>query len=110
MQSPLTGTVLAVNSRAEKNPEIIHSDPYGDGWLFLLDPSDLKRNLKSLYFGRETCRWLEKENRSLLSLLGEGYERLEATGGEPIDDIFGKFPEIGWNRLVRSFLHTAVNA
>lgn len=110
MQSPLTGTVLAVNYRAEKNPEIMHSDPYGEGWLFLLDPSDLKLNLKSLYFGKETFRWLENENRNLLSLLGEEYERLEATGGEPIDDIFGKFPEIGWNRLVRSFLHTAINA
>jgi hypothetical protein len=29
---------------------------------------------------------------------------LAATGGEPIDDVFGNFPEINWDRLVRTFL------
>jgi len=110
MQSPVTGTVIAVNPRAKKNPEIVHADPYRDGWLFLLDPADLKLNLKGLYFGKETFRWLENENRNLLDLLGEEYGRLAATGGEPVNDIFGEFPEIGWDLLVRSFLHTAENA
>ncbi len=109
MQSPVTGTVLAVNPRAKEHPQIAHTDPYRDGWLFLLDPADLKRDLKGLYFGKETFGWLENENRNLLNFLGEGCGRLAATGGEPVHDIFGQFPEIGWDRLVRSFLHTAQN-
>jgi len=35
--SPVPGVVSAVNPLLESNPEIINSDPYGDGWLFELD-------------------------------------------------------------------------
>jgi glycine cleavage system H protein len=35
--SPVPGVVSAVNTLLESNPELINSDPYGDGWLFELD-------------------------------------------------------------------------
>lgn len=38
--SPITGEVLAVNEDLEDDPGMINSDPYGDGWLFSLSPSD----------------------------------------------------------------------
>ncbi len=31
--SPLTGTVTEFNSKLESNPELVNSDPYGDGWM-----------------------------------------------------------------------------
>jgi glycine cleavage system H protein len=31
--SPVTGTVMAVNSTLEDNPAVINEDPYSDGWL-----------------------------------------------------------------------------
>ena len=31
--SPLTGTVLEFNDKLEANPELVNSDPYGDGWI-----------------------------------------------------------------------------
>ena len=30
---PLTGEVLELNSKLEGEPELVNSDPYGDGWL-----------------------------------------------------------------------------
>jgi len=38
--APLTGTVVARNAAVETAPEVINSDPYGEGWLFELAPSD----------------------------------------------------------------------
>ncbi len=38
--SPVSGRITAVNSVLEDSPELINSDPYGDGWLFKIDPSD----------------------------------------------------------------------
>ena len=38
--SPITGEVAAVNEDLEDDPGIINNDPYGDGWLFELAPSD----------------------------------------------------------------------
>jgi glycine cleavage system H protein len=38
--SPVPGVVTAVNERLAGTPEMINSDPYGDGWLFELELSD----------------------------------------------------------------------
>lgn len=38
--SPLTGTVTAVNDALESAPELVNSDPYGDGWMFELELAD----------------------------------------------------------------------
>lgn len=32
--APVAGEVLAVNEALESSPELINSDPYGDGWIF----------------------------------------------------------------------------
>jgi glycine cleavage system H protein len=38
--APLSGTVAAVNEALDGTPERVNSDPYGEGWLFELVPSD----------------------------------------------------------------------
>jgi glycine cleavage system H protein len=30
---PVAGTIIEVNEEIESNPEIVNSDPYGEGWL-----------------------------------------------------------------------------
>jgi glycine cleavage system H protein len=42
LYAPLAGTVAARNDALESEPELVNSDPYGDGWiveLTLADPS-----------------------------------------------------------------------
>ncbi|MBW1771579.1 MAG: glycine cleavage system protein H [Deltaproteobacteria bacterium] len=104
--SPVTGSVLATNHRALKHPGITNRDPYQEGWLFILEPRLPKKDLKGLYFGDQGFRWMEEEDRKLMSLMGPEYEQLAATGGELIGDIFGNFPGLGWDRLVHTFLGT----
>lgn len=38
--APLSGEIVAVNSAATENPELINSDPYGEGWLVKVRLSD----------------------------------------------------------------------
>jgi len=38
--SPVSGTVVAVNEKLADAPETINGDAYGDGWLFVVKPSD----------------------------------------------------------------------
>ena len=33
---PLAGEVVAVNERLDKEPALVNSDPYGDGWMIRL--------------------------------------------------------------------------
>jgi glycine cleavage system H protein len=37
---PGLGKVLAVNELLVETPELINQDPYGDGWIFKLEPAD----------------------------------------------------------------------
>ena len=41
VNSPLEGEVLESNTALEDNPEMINEDPYGDGWIFRLQPTDI---------------------------------------------------------------------
>ncbi len=38
--SPLSGEITEVNEAAKENPDVINSDPYGDGWLVKVKLSD----------------------------------------------------------------------
>jgi glycine cleavage system H lipoate-binding protein len=104
--APVTGTVLAVNHKALEHPEIAHEDPYHQGWLFILEPDMPKRNLRGLFFGEESFKWMEMEANKLMKLIGPEYEDLAATGGKLAGDVFGRYPQIGWRVLTKQFLHT----
>lgn len=104
--SPVSGTLLSTNYRAVEHPEITLSDPYQSGWLFILEPNMPKRNIRKLYFDKESFDWTEQESRKLMSALGPQYEQLAATGGDIINDIFGNIPNLEWDQLVHTFLHT----
>jgi glycine cleavage system H protein len=41
INSPVGGEVLESNTALEDNPEMINEDPYGDGWIFRLQPTDI---------------------------------------------------------------------
>jgi len=38
--TPVSGHITQINEDLEEAPSLVNSDPYGDGWLFRLDPSD----------------------------------------------------------------------
>jgi glycine cleavage system H protein len=38
--SPITGTILERNAALEDRPELVNAQPYGDGWLVVIQPDD----------------------------------------------------------------------
>jgi glycine cleavage system H protein len=40
LYAPLTGTVTAVNGDLDGSPQLVNSDPYGDGWLLDIQVAD----------------------------------------------------------------------
>ena len=59
--APLSGEVLAVNEALEDDPTLINTDPYGDGWIMRLRPSDLEGEKAALVTGPAVAEWLKKE-------------------------------------------------
>ncbi|MEM0121669.1 MAG: glycine cleavage system protein GcvH [Thermoprotei archaeon] len=57
--SPLSGTVLEVNTEISKDPGLVNRDPYGKGWLFKLRPEKLDEEAVSLLKPEEYRRFVE---------------------------------------------------
>lgn len=38
--SPLTGTITERNARLEESPDLVNQDPYGDGWMVLIQTTN----------------------------------------------------------------------
>ena len=43
---PVAGTITEINPKLEANPELVNSDPYGDGWMVkmtVIDTADVEK-------------------------------------------------------------------
>ena len=38
--APIGGTIVEVNADLADNPQKLNDDPYGDGWIFVIEPAD----------------------------------------------------------------------
>jgi len=38
--APISGTVVERNEALDATPELVNSDPYGQGWMFEVEPAD----------------------------------------------------------------------
>lgn len=104
--APVDGIVEAVNPKVRSRPSLAHDDPYGDGWLFVVTPTQLKPNLENMLYGEANPAWIDGEAHRLLGLLESTTGVTLPDGGTIVDDVFGHFPKLGWQRLVREFLLT----
>jgi glycine cleavage system H lipoate-binding protein len=106
--SPMSGTVMTTNQNALRQPNLSKKDPYGKGWLVVIDPvSGLKKKTKSLLFDQKAVAWLNAEVRKLEEMVMNVYGvPLAATGGEMVDDIYGNLHDLKWEDLVHKFLLT----
>ncbi|HEV7147393.1 MAG TPA: glycine cleavage system protein GcvH [Pedococcus sp.] len=41
LYAPLAGEVTAINDALDATPELVNSDPYGEGWMYELRPEDV---------------------------------------------------------------------
>lgn len=66
LYSPMTGKVIEINMECKDNPAAVNQDPYGEGWLLVIDPSD-PSEFDGLLTPEEYEQFLEEE-------AGEGEE------------------------------------
>ena len=104
--APLDGIIEAVNPKVRERPQVVHDDPYGEGWLFIVTPSNLKGDLEKMLFGQCNIAWTESEVNRLLGMLQTAAGVTLPSGGALMDDVYGNYPQLGWKRLVHEFLHT----
>ena len=58
--APISGTIKEVNAKVSDSPEVLNEDPYGEGWLLLIEAKDLDKELESLMDLEAAKDWLTK--------------------------------------------------
>jgi len=104
--SPVGGVVTAINPKLRKKGRLANQDPYTDGWVLRAHSKNLRRDLRNLMIGSETKDFFKQEVHRLYQVIEDAAGPLAADGGQLGNDIHGNIPQVGWNRLVRFFLHT----
>ncbi|MBD3191505.1 MAG: glycine cleavage system protein H [Candidatus Heimdallarchaeota archaeon] len=63
LRCPVTGTIIEINQKVKDNPSLINEDPYGEGWIAIIEPDNLEEDLKTdMVFGAEALKeWIEEE-------------------------------------------------
>ncbi len=107
-EAPVDGMVTEVNPKVCANPRLLHDDPYGEGWLFKVKPTNLKHNMANLIGPQENAGWFCKESHRLLNLMEASVGVTLPSGGSLVDDIYRHYPQLGWRRLVKEFFLTSV--
>jgi glycine cleavage system H protein len=46
--SPIKGTIVEINTNLQEFPELINQEPYGKGWMVVVQPENLERDLGAL--------------------------------------------------------------
>lgn len=66
VKSPVGGKVIEANPRLSAEPELVHIDPYGEGWLARIELKDWSRDQARLHQGQSLANamdhyaWLNK--------------------------------------------------
>lgn len=55
--APISGTIEAVNEELESRPEALNEDPYGEGWILVVNPSNVDADLKTLMTSDAAVEW-----------------------------------------------------
>jgi glycine cleavage system H lipoate-binding protein len=101
--SPVDGIVTHVNYDLLDDPTLLQESPYEKGWLMIVEPTRLRKNLKSLHFGKDAESYLEEEREKVFARIHQE-SRIAADGGVSVDDLTHDLKHEEWLKLVKEFL------
>jgi glycine cleavage system H lipoate-binding protein len=103
--APVDGVVAHINEALIENPGLLNASPYEEGWLFIVEPSKLRKNLKGLYYGEEAKQFVDEERERLLAVTNDDL-RISADGGVSAEDLSKELEGEQWSKIVKAFLRT----
>lgn len=59
--SPVSGEIVEINEDLEEDTSLINKDPYGKGWILVIEASDLESELDDLMHGDELVDFVDRE-------------------------------------------------
>jgi glycine cleavage system H protein len=104
--SPIEGEVTGVNEAILKDPDLLSSDPYGEGWLMTVQAPDAKTSFRNLLSGTLARRWMEEAAMRLQTRMFAVEPAMAQDGGVAVEDLTEHLSSEAWNKLTGEFFLT----
>lgn len=113
--APISGTVEEINEQLITDPSVINSSPYGEGWVYMIEPSNWLREVEFLKMAGSYKHWLINEFIRLKDFIAtstkpgtpEFAQVVLQDGGELIDNVLQELrPEV-WEDFQKHFIDTS---
>jgi len=110
--SPISGNVVEINPELVESPGLIYHDPYQEGWLYHIKPTQWKKETALYFLAEEANNWSKKElerfKEFLSSSLSKDEPELSAVvmqeGGELRGNLLQELPDGIWDGFQDEFL------
>jgi glycine cleavage system H protein len=111
--SPISGKITNTNEVISDDPELINEDPYDQGWLYMIEPKNWRKDTSSFMLADEAVEWSEKEMVRFKDFLMYGAMSkyspetsmvMLQDGGEIRDNVLSDLPVEVWEEFQQEFL------
>lgn len=108
--SPICGTIGQVNQHAIDAPALVNENPYRSGWLCVIKPEQLSKDLSPLMIAEEAIAWSKREIVRLHDFVVGEIQRPQPSGatlvdgGVPVSGLLRHLEQEGWSKFEREFL------
>ncbi len=106
MVSPVEGLITAANRKVLKSPNLATEDPYGEGWIALIQSPDLATDLKNLVKGTLVRLWMQTTLDRLAAMTSQFDAATARDGGLPIVGLLGRLEPGLQRKLIAEFFLT----
>jgi glycine cleavage system H protein len=111
--SPITGEILNTNPILKEDSEALSQDPYGQGWIYKIKPTNWIAEVNSYYMADEATNWSAVELDRFKDFLAVSMKKYSAEpalitlqdGGELCDNPISDLPNELWQDFQKDFLN-----
>ena len=103
MVSPVSGWVVEKNETVLRNPSLLNSSPYGEGWLFKVKPYKISQQLHNLLTGKYAHQWQDMVRTQLNRFLTGAPALTYYDGGIMMSNLCDRCSEQEWDAIAKEF-------
>ena len=110
--SPVSGQIMSVNTTLSQNPAIMNNDPYGNGWIYKIKPTNWSAEVQKCLFAEQATQWSAKELDRVKDFLAVSLRNYSTEpsmvilqdGGELCDHTLAPLSDSIWHDFEKEFL------
>jgi glycine cleavage system H lipoate-binding protein len=104
--SPTEGEVVEVNREIATDASLLRKDPYGAGWLLMVNVPDEETVSRNMVPAGMVRNWMRDAVERLYAMQPQLAGAVAADGGRPAEDLFAALPGASWRDLTAEFFLT----